>query len=361
MSIPKKGSVTFFAFIDEGTANIGRKVEDYCEGLRAQGYQAEPALIKVDGFLNRINRGRDIAGSQFDILILRNSIYTPFLFLFLIGARLKGRKLIIEMPTPLRVMVYEVWRSDRGFLPKLLLIIMLYLFFPISLWPAHRILNYSNESFYFSIGLKKKSRLITNGIHTDRIPVRSYSQKGQKAPVTLIGVAMFQPSHGYERMIRSIQNYLEDHSIEDRREVKLILVGDGELRKEWEELVEKLSLTDRVEFTGVKTGKELDEIFEQADIAVGKLAPYKINLQIASELKLRGYCARGIPFIKSYEDPDFPEGLEFVYSVENSSALIDIDKVLQWYDELDHQYLTDRIRHYAETHLDYKKKELLYL
>lgn len=360
MQTVKKLNISFYAFIDQGTENIGRKVEDYCAGLVAQGYDATPQLITTTGFLNRIKDGGKLSSDDADIVILRNSIYTPFLFFRIIQARYRNKKIIIEMPTPLRVMVFEIWNSERSVMKKALLSLMLVLFFPITLWPAHRILNYSNESFYFSIGLKKKSRLITNGIHTDRIPVRVVKERESDDPIIFIGVAMFQVSHGYERMIRSIHAYKQS-KVSAKKKILFYLVGDGAIRQEWENLVDELGLNNLVIFTGVKTDTELDELFAKADIAVGKLAPYKIKLQVASELKIRGYCARGIPFIKSYDDPDFPDDMEFVFSVENSSTLIDINKILKWFEHLDHQHITDKIRRYAEEHLDYKKKELLYL
>lgn len=361
MQNEKNLKISFYAIIDEGTENIGRKVEDYCEGLIAQGYDAAPQLITVTGFLSRIREGGALSSGDADIVILRNSIYTPFLFFRIIQARFRNKKIIIEMPTPLRVFVFEIWNSERYFLMKSLLVLMLIILFPITLWPAHRILNYSNESFYFSIGLKKKSRLITNGIHTDRIPVRVVKEKERDDPIIFIGVAMFQASHGYERMIRSIHAYKQSIEPTEQKKILFYLVGDGAMQQEWKNLVNELGLNDSVLFTGVKTGNELEELFAKSDIAVGKLAPYKINLQIASELKLRGYCARGVPFIKSYDDPDFPDDLEFAFSVENSDTLIDIEAVIGWFETLNVEKITETMRKYAETHLDYKKKELLYL
>ncbi len=68
-------------------------------------------------------------------------------------------------------------------------------------------------------------------------------------------------------------------------------------------------------------------------------------------------CTEGEGLYRFHE----PENTFTHYSVENSDALIDIDKIIKWYKKLDHQQLTERIRQYAEEHLDYKKKELLYL
>jgi len=353
--------VIFCAFIDKSTQNIARKIEEYCEGLNVQGYCATPYFITAKGFLNRLKKSLNLLFNDADILILRNSVYTPFLLLILLKARFNGKKIVIEMPSPMRVMVHEVWESDRNVFYKLTLITLFYLLFPYSLWPAHRILNYSDESDYFLFGIKQKNQLTTNGIHTGPIPVKEFRKNHSTAPFTFIGVAMFQPSHGYDRMIRSIHAYKKTTDLENQREILFYLVGDGSPREEWELLVKELSLTDSVIFTGVKTGNDLNSLFSQINVAIGKLAPYKIHLDLASELKLRGYCARGVPFIKSYNDPDFPDELDFVYQVKNSDTLIDIQKIIEWFDSLDHENLSNRMRQYAEENLDYRNKELLYL
>lgn len=361
MSEKSEKTVSFYSVIDQSTENIAVKIQQYCAGLEAQGYLTHIVLIRERGFLKRVRALGKIKVDESDVLLIRNSIYTPFVFINLLIARFRGQKIVIEMPTPLRIMVSEIIESERTLPAKYSLILFLYLCFPLALWPSHRVLHYSIESWYFLLGVRKKYRFITNGIDTGCIKLREREVESNPNSIVFIAVAMFQPSHGYERIIWSIHQYINDYTIKERRKVKLILVGEGALQREWKVLVEKLSLKDYVEFTGIKTGIELDALFEQADIAVGKLAPYKINLQIASELKLRGYCARGIPFIKSCKDPDFPDELEFVYNVENSSKLIDIQDLLKWYDNLNQSKLTERIRRYAEEHLDYKKKELLYL
>jgi glycosyltransferase involved in cell wall biosynthesis len=71
---------------------------------------------------------------------------------------------------------------------------------------------------------------------------------------------MFQPSHGYERMIRSIHKYKQSVESDRQKEIVFYLVGDGALRGEWESLVDELALNDTVILTGVKTGSELSDV-----------------------------------------------------------------------------------------------------
>lgn len=341
--------------------NIEQKVRDYCQGLSEQRYRAVPKIIRSESFTERIIRGFLLWRDDSDILIIRNSIYTPFLLVSLILLRLRNKKIIIEVPTPIRVMVSEVQNSNRSLIHKTVLLIIIYLIFPYSLWPANRILNYSTESRYFSFGLKKRSRLSTNGIDVENVPIVEPKKEIKTEPFVMVAVAMFQSSHGYDRMIRAIHSYLRKPDYDQKKAVKFYIVGDGQLRKEWEELTNELGIKKEIIFTGVQKGEKLNEIFSSAHIAVGSLTPYRNRMSIASELKLREYCARGIPFIKSTEDPDFPNELDFLFHVENSSKKINLEDIISWYEGLNQPGLNSRIRAYAKMKLDYSKKELLFL
>tara|TARA_R100001143_G_scaffold57496_1_gene54793 strand:- start:3892 stop:4971 length:1080 start_codon:yes stop_codon:yes gene_type:complete len=354
-------SVSFIAFTNRETLSIEQKVNDYCLGLSSQGFKAVPKIIQSEAISERIIKGFSIWRDESEILIVRNSIYTPFLLFSLILSRLRNKKIIIEVPTPLKVMASEVRNSHRNFIRKILLLIIIYLSFPYSLWPSNRILNYSAESRYFSFGLKKRSKLVTNGINVENIPVLSSDRNIKPEPFVMVAVAMFQSSHGYDRMIRSIHSYLRKPDYNHKKAVKFYIVGDGPLRKEWEELTNKLGINEEIIFTGIQKGEKLHEIFSNAHIAVGSLTPYRNRMSIASEIKLREYCARGIPFIKTTEDPDFPNELDFIFHLENSDKIINLDEIIDWYQDLTYPGLHTRIRGYAKMKLDYKKKELLYL
>ena len=52
-------------------------------------------------------------------------------------------------------------------------------------------------------------------------------------------------------------------------------------------------------------GKELDELFDLADFAIGSLARHRSHIDKIKTLKNREYAARGIPFIYSETDEDF--------------------------------------------------------
>lgn len=359
--IKYKKSVTFFAYTNNQTANIEQKVQDYCLGLNSQGYHAVPKIIRSKAFTERITTGFTLWKDESEILIIRNSIYTPILLFSLIIARFRSKRIIIEVPTPLRVMVSEIQNSDRSRVRISVLLFMIYLSFPFSLWPANRVLNYSTESRYFSFGLKKRSRFTTNGINVENVPIAEPHKDFKTEPFVMVAVGMFRGFHGFDRMIRSIHSYLRKPDYDQKKAVKFYIVGDGPLRRDWEELTDELGIKEEIIFTGVQKGDGLNEIFSKAHIAVGSLTPFRNDMHVASELKLREYCARGIPFIKSTEDPDFPKELDFLFTVDDNDQNIDLEEIIDWYASLNHADLNARIREYAKEKLDYRNKELLYL
>jgi glycosyltransferase involved in cell wall biosynthesis len=75
---------------------------------------------------------------------------------------------------------------------------------------------------------------------------------------TVIQVSAFRPQKDQMTLIRAMQ-YLPD-------DVRLLLVGDGDMRPKCEELVKELNLSDRVSFLGVRT--DVPELLHSADITV---------------------------------------------------------------------------------------------
>ena len=158
--------------------------------------------------------------------------------------------------------------------------------------------------------------------------------------------------HGYERLIYGISEYyqLSNHN----RKVHVDMIGEGPSRKEWEHLVDKLGLSGYFTFWGEKSGSELDEIFYNSDIAVSSLGLYKKNLYKASELKVREYCARGIPFILSCRDLGIESKEKFKYEVPNDNSAIDICKAIQFLDTIeDRSECIQSMREYAQKNFDW--------
>lgn len=149
--------------------------------------------------------------------------------------------------------------------------------------------------------------------------------------LNMIAVASMLPHHGFDRMIEGIHCYYSEHS--DDIKIVFHVLGNGPELHAYEELVKKYKLGDRVIFYGQKSGRELDDIFEKADIAVGSLGLHRIGLREGSTLKNREYAVRGLPIVYSTYElflKDSPYALE----LESDDSPADIEKILKFWNRI---------------------------
>jgi len=192
-----------------------------------------------------------------------------------------------------------------------------------------------------------------NGIDIDRIPLRP--KPSSKPGTSIIVVANLARWHGIDRILLGLAQYLEQ---EGCRPATLEIVGQGPADEELRSLVHQLGIDDTVCFHGTRGGAELDALFANADLALGSLGMHRLGLHRSSSLKAREYCARAIPFVLASEDPDFPEGTQFVRHVPADERPIDVAALLEFVDKLRERtpgYMMD-MRRYAEQRLTWKAK-----
>ncbi len=134
-----------------------------------------------------------------------------------------------------------------------------------------------------------KYQVITNGISLSSINGEKPQKKSQlgfdieDSDVLLIQVSRFDLQKDQKTLIKSMQLLPEN--------VKLLLVGDGELRNQNEKLVADLNLESRVFFLGVRM--DVPKLLKTVDIVV--LSSHYEGLSISS---IEG-MASGKPFIAS--------------------------------------------------------------
>lgn len=197
---------------------------------------------------------------------------------------------------------------------------------------------------------------IINGIDVQGIKKITISKKKEiDKTIHLIAVAMFQPSHGYEKMIRGIYRYYKNGGT---RSIVFDMVGDGYSLGLYKSLVNELNLSDKVIFWGKRFGGDLEEIYNMADIGVATLNFGRI-LQGAksSELKSREYAAKGLPMVCTNEIDVFPsDTFDFVRIVDEDKDYIDVNEVIDFYDCIygrgSRQDVINRIRKAAEENCD---------
>jgi glycosyltransferase involved in cell wall biosynthesis len=281
--------------------------------------------------------------SAYALIYLRHPFFDPLLVRFLKNVKKKfpSLKLILEINTypydaePKRPLHRFSLKMDQYFRKT-----------------AHeyidRVADYGMEKQIWGIPTIN----IRNGIDMKSLPV---SKKiPQPAKLRLIAVGNWSHWHGLDRLIRGMEDYYKNGK--HKAEVFLTIVGDGGEKKNYSRMVKESDLEPFIRFLPATTGFELDRLFDDADAGIGTLGLHRKGVAFDSSLKHREYCSRGLPFILSSPDPDFPEDLPFVHYVPDDDAALDmknlVEVLLKWKvsgREID-------IRKYAEEHLTWEKQ-----
>jgi glycosyltransferase involved in cell wall biosynthesis len=266
----------------------------------------------------------------------------PFFISFLKKLKKNGIKILLEIPT----YPYDSEYKNPSFISKIVMRIekgSRLRFRNL----VTRILTVTPATFIFGVPAIE----ISNGIEVDSINIIEKREFNNE--IHLIGVASIGFWHGYDRVIEGMRNYYEKQSI--KKKVFFHIVGDNSQTESirLRELVIKYNLADYVIFHGRKSGKELDIIFNKADIAVGSLGCHRISIQDIKSLKNREYCARGIPFFYSERDIDF-ENSDFVLKVPGNDNPINIEEINEFV--INHKFDPLKIREYARKHLTWDKQ-----
>ncbi|NMC60332.1 MAG: glycosyltransferase family 4 protein [Candidatus Methanofastidiosa archaeon] len=191
---------------------------------------------------------------------------------------------------------------------------------------------------------------IPNGIIVSSVPLRTPPPFDGKN-LDLLCVAQVAKWHGLDRLIRGMAEYKGEVN------VRLNVVGYGSEIPNLKKLILSLKLDDSVLFHGFKTGKELDEFFDKCHIAVGSLGLHRVGVSEGSILKVREYCARGIPFIYGVPDADFQEGFPYVLRVPSNEEPVDIAQVISFAGRIcSDQRHPQFMREYALINLDWSMK-----
>lgn len=199
---------------------------------------------------------------------------------------------------------------------------------------------------------RKSAIPITNGIDCEHLPVRKPIMDSKQ--VLLVAIAKWQYWHGLDRILYGLNDYYQ----KDReRIIRLMVLGKGPLSGRLRRLVKQLSLDPYVRFEEDHDMPGKNEVFNMAQLAIGTLGLHRKSVQQDSSLKHREYCARGIPFILSSPDLDFPSTLDFVKYVPCDDSPIRMETVLNFIDELmTTRGLEFEMRKYAEAKLNWTKR-----
>lgn len=174
---------------------------------------------------------------------------------------------------------------------------------------------------------------ISNGVDFNSIPLHEPLTMNHE--IHLIGVAEVHYWHGYDRLIAGLGEYYR-HT-KQPRDIYFHIVGgvgpsemyDSMHAPGFAELMEKYKIKDKIIFHGQLFGKELDNVFNQCQFAIGSLARHRSGITTIKTLKNREYANRGLPFIYSEQDSDFDDK-PYVIKAPADESPIDILHIIDF-------------------------------
>lgn len=351
--------IEYLASLDKRySPGVYKKILGTVAGAEQAGYSTSLKLLDTKpGFL--IKFAKEIDNSEADILIVRSLCqYNFYLIPAFRRAKAQGKKIILDVPTPNTVAVSELADAKTGWKRKVKDLGYLILSGPAPFWFVSKILQYAEESAWFSIGNKSRTSNIGNGIQVASVPERTEIPVFDGSCLRLVCVASLNYWHGVDRLIQAIATF---NAEDNRLKVHLKTVGNGASLSSLQDLTQALDVHHYISFSGFLEGDELYSEYQSAHMAVGSLALFRKNLKSASELKSREYCAVGIPFMVVGDDPDFPEDTKFRVQLPNRENLSDLTDFFRSFDSKYLAFTPTEIREYASDNLDFsvKIKEIL--
>lgn len=185
---------------------------------------------------------------------------------------------------------------------------------------------------------------ISNGVDFESIPLHNFqlsstseatsSITSLNSQLHLIGVAEVHYWHGYDRVIAGIGEYYRKYREEslEYRDIFFHIVGGVHpyhMEHDFRPLIEKYGLQEKIIFHGTLFGKELDDVFNQCQFAIGSLGRHRSGITVIKTLKNREYATRGIPFIYSEQDDDFDQQ-PYIIKAPADETPIDIQQIIDF-------------------------------
>nr|WP_321378899.1 glycosyltransferase family 1 protein [uncultured Bacteroides sp.] len=258
--------------------------------------------------------------NKIDLLYIRyNHNANPYLINALKKIKKSGVKIVMEIPT------YPYDYEYKGLPLYFQLKLIIDKCFRLRLAKQiHKIITFSKHKEIFGVSTIN----ISNGIDLEQVKLKS-QLNDTSMRLNLICVAEIHTWHGFDRLIKGLAEYYKKD-----RKIKVLfnIVGEGdpvEIAK-LKAITIKEKMEEYVIFHGSKSGKELDDLFEKADMGIASLARHRSNITYIKTLKNREYAARGIPFIYSEIDEDF-EDMPYIIKAPANEEPIDIKTVVDFY------------------------------
>lgn len=326
----------------QATEGITKKIWNQIHALEDLGYQVDAAYRKNDEDLfilhgqketlikHKMRRPYKVEASRFlrrylkahsyDGIYIRYVFDDPQFHRLLKALKHAGTKILIEIPT------YPYDEELKDTLENRIVLFLDRLYRKRMKKYVDRIAAISDKKLAKIYGIPVFE--LKNGVNFADIQIAERNDRSKDA-VNLVAVAGFAKWHAFERLINGMGEYSKNGGM---RKIVFHLVGDGPEKQLYKECIEKYGLEDRVILYGFKSGQELTDIYNTADIAVSSLGMHRIGLTSGQTLKSKEYGAKGLPVISEYDVTEYPKGNQYQLIVPMDESPLDMDKIIEMYD-----------------------------
>lgn len=216
----------------------------------------------------------------------------------------------------------------------------------------------SRMSRYVGLGLTETKNNNLFGIHTipmdTGINVEKYVPHiytGEKNEIHMISVANERAYHGYDRVIKGVEQYYQSKHLID---VYLHLVG--KMSNETEKMITQLGLEDRIVLHGYQSGDSLTRIYNQCNIGVGPIAPHRTGGKEGTGIKTKEYFAIGLPYFYAGQELLVPDDYPYILKITADDTPVNIKKIIEFYDSIKNDSLMqENMRDFAREHYSWEK------
>lgn len=190
---------------------------------------------------------------------------------------------------------------------------------------------------------------IENAINIESVSLRNKPEPLEK--IRLFAATHIATWQGLDRVVYGLHEY-EKRARPSNIVIKI--AGGGPQKGFLTDLIKKLHLEDKIIFCGPLKGKLLDELFDEADIAIGSLGRHRQKTNLCSTLKVKEYCGKGVPFIYSNDEPTLTGNEPFALKLAADESPVDFNKVVEFvYETRRDPKIPYKMRKFAEDHYDW--------
>lgn len=194
--------------------------------------------------------------------------------------------------------------------------------------------------------------IFSNGIRVDNIKPREVIPlKG----INICAVASLEPWQGYERIIIGLSNYYKNNGKEN---IQINIVGEGKEKSYYKQLVKEHKLENNIKLLGFLSGKELEDVYSNSDIALDSFGRYKTNNQFSTSLKSREYLAKGLPIVSGSKVDILDTKFPYYYEFPSNDSPVDFEIIVDFHKKVytsDKREIISNLRRYAYETCDMSK------